>query len=167
MTPPPLFARKLDLLHGRVDMTHGGGGRAMVQLVSEIFAAVLDNEFLAQGNDTAVLPHPAGRIVMSTDAYVVSPLFFPGGDIGSLAAHGAINDVAMSGARPLYLSAAFIIEEGFPLADLACIVRSMAAACREAGAGVGRGITSIVCNSLTLKRCVCPVDERSKPSTPP
>ena len=144
MSPPPLFARKLDLVHGRVDMTHGGGGRAMVQLVRELFAAALDNEFLAQGNDMAVMPQAAGRIVMSTDGYVVSPLFFPGGDIGSLAAHGTINDVAMSGGRPLYLSAAFIIEEGFPLADLARIVRSLAAACREAGVPVVAGDTKVV-----------------------
>jgi hydrogenase expression/formation protein HypE len=144
MSAPHLFARKLDLLHGRVDMTHGGGGRAMVQLVSELFAAELDNAFLSQGNDMAVMPHMPGRIVMSTDAYVVSPLFFPGGDIGSLAAHGTINDVAMSGGRPLYLSAAFIIEEGFPLADLARIVRSMAASCREAGVPVVAGDTKVV-----------------------
>ena len=81
---------------------------------------------------------------MSTDAYVVSPLFFPGGDIGSLAAHGTINDVCMSGARPLYLSAAFIIEEGFRLADLDAIARSMGNACREAGVCVVTGDTKVV-----------------------
>lgn len=125
-------------------MTHGAGGRAMVQLVAEIFASALDNEFLAQGNDMAVLPPAEGRLVMSTDAYVVSPLFFPGGDIGSIAAHGTINDVAMSGARPLYLTAAFIIEEGFPLADLARIARSMADSCRNASVNVVAGDTKVV-----------------------
>jgi hydrogenase expression/formation protein HypE len=144
VSPQHLFARKLDLVHGRIDMTHGGGGRATVQLVSELFASALDNEFLAQSNDMAVMPHAEGRIVMSTDAYVVSPLFFPGGNIGSLAAHGTINDVAMSGARPHYLSAAFIIEEGFPLADLTRIVNHMAAACREAGVPVVSGDTKVV-----------------------
>ena len=96
----------------------------MAQLIGELFARHLGNEYLAQGNDGAVLPAPAaGRLVMSTDCHVVSPLFFPGGDIGCLSVHGTINDVAVMGARPLYLAAGFILEEGFPLADLARIVR--------------------------------------------
>lgn len=139
-------ARPLDIRQGRVDLTHGGGGRAMAQLVEELFAAAFDNPYLAQGDDGAVLPAPAAgeRLVMATDAHVVSPLFFPGGDIGSLAVHGTLNDVAMMGARPLYLSAAFILEEGFALADLKRIVDSMAAAARQAGVPIVTGDTKVV-----------------------
>ena len=137
--------RPLDLVGGRVEMSHGGGGRAMVQLIDEVFASALGNPFLAQANDQASLPIPVGgRMVMSTDSYVISPLFFPGGDIGSLAVHGTINDIAMSGATPLYLSAGFILEEGFPLSDLARIVRSMAAAAAAAAVPVVTGDTKVV-----------------------
>ena len=143
------YARPLDLKLGRVDLTHGSGGRAMVQLIAEVFARHLGNAYLAQGNDGAVLPAPllAGkpaRLVLSTDSHVVSPLFFPGGDIGSLAVHGTLNDVAMMGATPLYLTAGFILEEGFALADLARIVASMAQAAREAGVSVVAGDTKVV-----------------------
>ena len=106
----------------------------MVQLIQELFARELGNEFLAQGDDGARLPPARGRLVMATDAHVVSPLFFPGGDIGCLAVHGTINDVAMMGATPLYLAASFVLEEGFALAGLARIVASMAAAALPAGA---------------------------------
>ncbi|MCP5373030.1 MAG: hydrogenase expression/formation protein HypE [Hyphomicrobiales bacterium] len=138
------FPRKLDLTGGRVDMAHGAGGRAMAQLVEELFIAAFDNDLLRQGNDQAAFDVPAGRMVMSTDSFVVSPLFFPGGDIGSMAVHGTVNDVAMSGARPLYLSAGFVLEEGFPLADLARIIDSMAAAARGAGVAVVTGDTKVV-----------------------
>ena len=143
------YARPLDLKHGRVDLTHGSGGRAMVQLIAEVFARHLGNAYLAQGNDGAVLPAPVlagkpARLVMTTDSHVVSPLFFPGGDIGSLAVHGTLNDVAMMGATPLYLTAGFILEEGFALADLARIVASMAQAAREAGVSVVAGDTKVV-----------------------
>ena len=121
------FPLKLDTRNGVVDMTHGSGGRAMAQLIEELFHKHLDNALLRQANDQAAFDVSAGRMVMSTDAHVISPLFFPGGDIGSLSVHGTINDVAMSGARPLYLSASFILEEGLPLADLEKIVISMAA----------------------------------------
>ena len=127
------YVRPLDLKHGRVDMSHGGGGRAMVQLIAELFANHLGNEYLAQGNDGTCLPQGNGRLVVSTDSHVVSPLFFPGGDIGSLSVHGTVNDVAVMGATPLYLTAGFILEEGFPLADLARIVTSMAVAANDAG----------------------------------
>lgn len=127
-----------------VDMTHGGGGRAMSQLIEELFIKYLDNALLRQGNDQAAFDVPAGRMVMSTDGHVVSPLFFPGGDIGSLAVHGTINDVAMAGARPLYLSAAFILEAGLPLGDLERIVRSMAEAASAAGVPVVTGDTKVV-----------------------
>ena len=139
MKRPPL-----DFKHGVVDMTHGGGGRAMAQLVDELFVAAFDNDMLRQRNDQASVAVEAGRMVMTTDGYVISPLFFPGGDIGSLSVHGTINDVAMAGAVPLALSASFIIEEGLPLADLERIVRSMAAASREAGVPVVTGDTKVV-----------------------
>ncbi len=138
------YVRPLDVKHGRVDLTHGSGGRAMAQLIEELFASRLGNTYLGQGNDAAVLPIPPGRLVMSTDGHVVSPLFFPGGDIGSLAVHGTINDVAVMGATPLYLAAGFILEEGFPLAELARIVDSMAAAASEAGVPVVTGDTKVV-----------------------
>ncbi len=138
------FPNRLDTRRGNVDMSHGSGGRAMAQLVEELFVKHLDNELLRQGNDQAMFEVPAGRMVMSTDGHVISPLFFPGGDIGSLAVHGTINDVAMSGARPLYLSASFILEEGFPLADLERIVASMARAAHKAGVPVVTGDTKVV-----------------------
>ncbi|WP_374544940.1 hydrogenase expression/formation protein HypE [Rhodoblastus sp.] len=144
MNAPRLRIRKLDVKNGRVDLTHGSGGRAMAQLIAEIFRDAFDNDLLAQGNDQAVFPVAGGRLAMTTDGYVVSPLFFPGGDIGSLAVHGTVNDLAMSGARPLYLSASFILEEGFPLADLQRIARSMGAAAREAGVRIVTGDTKVV-----------------------
>jgi hydrogenase expression/formation protein HypE len=139
------YVRPLDLRHGQVDMAHGSGGRAMAQLIEELFAKHLGNEYLGQGDDGAVLPAPGpGRLVMATDSHVVSPLFFPGGDIGCLSVHGTINDVAVMGARPLWLSAAFILEEGFSLGDLARIVQSMAAASKAAGVPVVTGDTKVV-----------------------
>jgi hydrogenase expression/formation protein HypE len=139
------YVRPLDIKRGHVDMAHGSGGRAMAQLIEELFASHLGNEWLAQGDDGALLPAPiAGRLVMATDSHVVSPLFFPGGDIGCLSVHGTLNDVAVMGATPLWLSAAFILEEGFPLADLARIVESMAHAAREAGVPVVTGDTKVV-----------------------
>lgn len=116
----------------------------MAQLIAELFQRHLHNDLLAQGNDQALFTPPPGRLVMSTDGHVISPLFFPGGDIGSLSVHGTINDVAMAGARPLYLAAGFILEEGFPLRDLARIVASMADAANEAGVPVVTGDTKVV-----------------------
>ena len=143
------YVSSLDLQKGRVDMTHGAGGRAMAQLISELFVRYLGNDYLGQGNDGAVLPAPMfngkpARLVMSTDGHVVTPLFFPGGDIGCLCVHGTINDVAVMGAQPLYLAAGFILEEGFALADLARIVKSMAHAAQQAGVCVVTGDTKVV-----------------------
>ncbi len=139
------YVRPLDIKNGRVDMTHGSGGRAMAQLIEELFGRHFDNEFLRQGNDGATLPAPTGgRMVMACDGHVVSPLFFPGGDIGCLSVHGTINDVAVMGAKPLWLAANFILEEGFPLADLDRIVASMARAAAEAGVPVVTGDTKVV-----------------------
>ena len=138
------YHRPLDLKRGRVELAHGSGGRATAQLVEELFVEAFDNEWLRRLNDAASLPVPAGRLVMATDSHVVSPLFFPGGDIGSLAVHGTINDVAMAGGVPLYLAAGFVLEEGYPLADLRRIVASMAAAAAAAGVPVVTGDTKVV-----------------------
>ena len=135
---------KLDIKNGLIEMGHGSGGRASATLIEEIFVRHFDNELLNQGNDQALFSIPAGRMVISTDGHVITPLFFPGGDIGSLSVHGTVNDVAMSGAKPLYLSASFILEEGFPLADLERIVISMAKASRDAGIPVVTGDTKVV-----------------------
>jgi len=138
------YQRPLDFKHGRVDLTHGSGGRAMAQLIEQLFVAAFDNPVLAQGNDMATFSLPPGRVVLATDAHVVSPLFFPGGDIGALSVHGTVNDVAMSGAAPIYLAASFILEEGFALADLKRIVDSMAAAARDANVAIVTGDTKVV-----------------------
>jgi hydrogenase expression/formation protein HypE len=141
--------RPLDIKGGRVDMNHGAGGRASAQLIEEIFLRAFDNPFLRQGNDGTTLPVPpellqGGQLVMATDAHVVSPIFFPGGDLGCLAVHGTLNDVAMQGARPLYLSASFILEEGYPLLDLQRLAHSMGAAARAAGVPIVTGDTKVV-----------------------
>src|SRR5208337_1969434 len=144
VNPEKPVRRKLDLKHGRVDLSHGAGGRAMGQLIEDIFLAAFDNAWLRAGNDQAAFDVAAGRMVMTTDAYVVSPIFFPGGDIGALAVNGTINDIAMAGARPLYLSGSFIIEEGFPLADLKRVATSMGEASRAAGVPIVTGDTKVV-----------------------
>jgi hydrogenase expression/formation protein HypE len=138
------YRRKLDVKNGRIDLSHGSGGRAITQLIADLFHEALDNEWLRRGNDQATFDVAAGRMVMTTDAYVVSPLFFPGGDIGSLAVHGTINDVAMAGARPTYLSASLILEEGLALADLKRVADSMGRAARAAGVPVVTGDTKVV-----------------------
>ena len=138
------YVRPLDLKNGRVDMTHGSGGRASAQLVDELFGRAFDNPWLRARNDGATIAMPPGRLVMATDSHVVSPLFFPGGDIGGLSIHGTVNDVAMSGATPLYIAASFVLEEGYRLADLARIVQSMADAAREANVAIVTGDTKVV-----------------------
>jgi hydrogenase expression/formation protein HypE len=124
-------------------LDHGSGGQASRRLVREVFARHLGNPILMTMDDAARL-EPAGPLAMSTDSYTVDPLEFPGGDIGSLAVHGTVNDVAMLGARPRYLSCAFILEEGLPLELLERIVRSMAEAARKAGVWVVTGDTKVV-----------------------
>lgn len=135
---------KLNIKNGIIDLSHGSGGRAMVQLINEIFLPAFNNPWLAQKNDQACFSVESGRMVMSTDAHVISPLFFPGGNIGTLSVHGTINDIAMAGAKPLYLSASFILEEGFPLADLKKIVTSMAEAALAANVAIIAGDTKVV-----------------------
>jgi hydrogenase expression/formation protein HypE len=129
---------------GTVELSHGSGGRAMHELIQWFFAQHLDNPILRQNDDGARLPAQSGEWVMTTDAHVVSPLFFPGGDIGCLAIHGTVNDLAMMGAQPRYIAAAFILEEGFPLADLERIVISMSRAANESGVCVVTGDTKVV-----------------------
>ncbi len=125
-------------------MNFGAGGKASAQLISDLFAKHFSNEYLLQGDDGAALPEAKGRLVFATDSHVVTPLFFPGGNIGSLSVHGTVNDVAVCGAKPLYLSAGFILEEGFPLSDLETIVKSMAQAAKEAGIYIVTGDTKVV-----------------------
>jgi len=136
--------RKLDFKHGCIELIHGSGGCASHQLFSELFLPEFTNPNLALAHDSAVLSLPPGRVVLATDAHVVSPLFFPGGDIGCLAVNGTVNDLAMSGARPLYLTASFILEAGFALAELRLIVRSMAECARRAGVSIVAGDTKVV-----------------------
>jgi hydrogenase expression/formation protein HypE len=138
------YTRPLDVKHGRIDLSHGSGGRATAQLVEELFIRHLDNPWLRTHDDSACFQPPPGRLVMTTDSHVITPLFFPGGDIGCLAVNGTINDVAMAGAKPLYLAAGFILEEGFPLAELERIVASMAQAARAARVPVIAGDTKVV-----------------------
>jgi len=137
-------SRPLDLKNGRVDMSHGAGGRAMAQLIQDLFVGAFDNDLLNREHDAAMFELPPGRVVMSTDSFVISPLFFPGGNIGALAVHGTVNDISMAGAKPYYLTAGFILEEGFPLSDLAQIVTSMAEAAKEAGVAIVTGDTKVV-----------------------
>jgi hydrogenase expression/formation protein HypE len=144
MSPPRLRTRRIDTRHGLVDLSHGAGGRAAAQLIQDIFVATFDNPILSRADDQGAFDIAGGRMVMSTDGYVISPLFFPGGDIGSLAVHGTVNDIAMAGAMPLHLAAGFIIEEGFAIADLHRIAQSMARAAREAGITIVTGDTKVV-----------------------
>ncbi|MFH0878189.1 MAG: hydrogenase expression/formation protein HypE, partial [Lentisphaerota bacterium] len=145
-------------------MGHGSGGKMMADLIEHLFAPAFDNELLAQmGDATAIsgwqvadsshkpsaighqpfaIPHQ--QIAFTTDSFVVSPLFFPGGNIGELAVYGTVNDLAMRGAKPLYLSAGFILEEGLPMETLGRIVNSMAAACKTAGVKIATGDTKVV-----------------------
>jgi len=122
----------------------GSGGRASHRLIGEIFLRHFDNPVLRELDDAAKLELPHGRIAMSTDSYTVTPLFFPGGDIGSLAVHGTVNDVSMLGARPLFLTCAFILEEGLDMALLDRVAASMGAAARRAGVSIVSGDTKVV-----------------------
>lgn len=135
---------KINFKTGTVELAHGNGGRGMMQLIEQLFLPAFDNEWLAQKNDQALFKVESGRMVVSCDAHVISPLFFPGGDIGCLSVHGTINDIAMSGAKPLYLTTSFILEEGFALADLKKIVVSMAHAAHNANVSIIAGDTKVV-----------------------
>jgi hydrogenase expression/formation protein HypE len=137
---------KFYLREEHITLSHGSGGKATHNLIEGIFAPTFSNPLLDQLDDAAIFTPGNGnvRMAFTTDTYVVNPLFFPGGDIGKLAVHGTINDLAMAGSQPLYLSAGFILEEGFPIADLRRIVASMATAAREAGVAIVTGDTKVV-----------------------
>jgi hydrogenase expression/formation protein HypE len=128
----------------RVLMGHGSGGKMTADLIARYFLPAFRNSYLDRLDDQAVLNIAGSRLAFTTDAHVVTPLFFPGGDIGMLAINGTVNDLAMAGARPLYLSAAFILEEGFPLDELGRIVESMSAAAKTAGVLLVTGDTKVV-----------------------
>lgn len=128
----------------RVLLGHGSGGRLSAELLRDVFLPALHNPVLDRLEDQAVWPLGNSRLAFTTDSFVVKPLFFPGGDIGSLAVHGTINDLAVGGAQPVFLSAAFIIEEGFPTEDLKRIANSMARAAADAGVPVVTGDTKVV-----------------------
>jgi hydrogenase expression/formation protein HypE len=140
--------KKFYLRDEKVTLSHGSGGKATHNLIEGVFAPAFSNPLLDPMDDSAIFSlngHEQGsRVALTTDTYVVSPLFFPGGDIGKLAVHGTINDLAMAGAQPYYLSTGFILEEGFPIAQLRQIVESMAQAAREAGVAIITGDTKVV-----------------------
>src|SRR5947208_750597 len=165
-TASPLFARvekarrrKVRIRETHITLAHGSGGKAMHELVEGLFLEYLRNPLLERLEDQAVFEvpqaggatatdfsaaRPAARLAFTTDSFVVDPIFFAGGDIGKLAVNGTVNDLAMSGARPLYLSAGFILEEGFAIADLKRILQSMREASREAGIQIVTGDTKVV-----------------------
>ncbi len=130
--------------HPNIVMGHGGGGKLSADLIQYLFLPAFGNEALNRLGDSTVFSLDGGRVAMSTDSFVVRPLFFPGGNIGELAVNGTVNDIAMSGARPLYLTAGFILEEGLSLAQLGTIVEGMAAAARGAGVQLIAGDTKVV-----------------------
>ncbi|MCC6454836.1 MAG: hydrogenase expression/formation protein HypE [Caldilineaceae bacterium] len=130
--------------HPNIIMGHGGGGKLSAELVQHLFLPAFQNEPLANLSDSAVLTLAGQRLAFSTDSFVVQPLFFPGGNIGDLAINGTVNDIAMSGAQPLFLSCGFILEEGMSLDQLGVIVRTMAEAARTAGVSLVTGDTKVV-----------------------
>jgi hydrogenase expression/formation protein HypE len=134
--------------YDQILLGHGGGGRLTADLLKQVFLPSFSNEFLNRQEDQAILPFPEtfdeARLAFTTDSFVIRPIFFPGGDIGKLAVCGTVNDLAVGGAKPIYLSAAFIIEEGLPISDLKRIVNSMRAACDEAGVLLVTGDTKVV-----------------------
>jgi len=132
------------MITNHVTLDHGSGGEASHELVNDILISRLDNEILRKLDDSAVVDLSGGRFAMTTDSYVVDPIFFPGGDIGSLAVHGTVNDLSMQGAVPFYLTLGLLLEEGLPMEDLIRIVDSVAHASREAGVKVIAGDTKVV-----------------------
>lgn len=136
--PVPITERK------QIVLGHGSGGKLSAQLVRELFLPAFDNEYLRKLDDQAVFEAGDTRLALTTDSFVVTPLFFPGGNIGDLAVNGTVNDLAMSGAKPLYLSAAFIMEEGLSFEELRRIVDAMSAAARRAGVAIVTGDTKVV-----------------------
>jgi hydrogenase expression/formation protein HypE len=136
--------RRAKVREERITLSHGSGGKATQTLIEAVFLDAFTNPLLAPLEDAASFTVDGARLALTTDSFVVSPLFFPGGDIGDLAVNGTVNDLAVSGARPLYLTAGFILEEGFPVADLTRIVESMRAAADAAGVAIVTGDTKVV-----------------------
>lgn len=136
--PLPIFD------HKNIVLGHGSGGKLTAELIDKVFLPAFANPILDKLDDQAVLQVAGARLAFTTDSFVVTPIFFPGGDIGRLAVNGTVNDLAMSGARPLYLSAAFILEEGLASEDLRRVVESMRAAAEEAGVQIVTGDTKVV-----------------------
>ena len=136
--PLPIFE------HPQIVLGHGSGGKLSAELIEKVFVARFRNPTLEKMDDQALLEIGGARLAFTTDSFVVTPIFFPGGDIGSLAVNGTVNDLAVGGARPLYLAAAFILEEGLAAADLARVVDSMAAAAHNAGVQLVTGDTKVV-----------------------
>jgi hydrogenase expression/formation protein HypE len=136
--------RKAKVKEERITLSHGAGGKATQTLIEAVFLDAFRNPLLEPLEDAAELTVQGTTLALTTDSFVVSPLFFPGGDIGDLAVNGTVNDLAVSGAKPLYLTAGFILEEGFPIEDLAKIVDSMKAAAAAAGVQVVTGDTKVV-----------------------
>lgn len=132
----------LDYEH--IVMAHGGGGRMMQKLLDEVIQPIFANDILQQKHDSAILEMPAGKLAFTTDSYVINPLFFAGGDIGKLAICGTLNDLAMSGAKPLYITCSLIIEEGFAIQDLQRILQSMQSSAQQAGVKIVTGDTKVV-----------------------
>ena len=144
--PNPLFGScALPIFeHKNIVLGHGSGGKLTSELIDKLFLRAFANPILDKLDDQAVLQINGARLAFTTDSFVVTPIFFPGGDIGTLAINGTVNDLAMSGARPLYLAAAFILEEGLPTEELRRIVDSMGAAARDAGVQLVTGDTKVV-----------------------
>lgn len=138
------FCPTLESASDTILLAHGGGGRLMHQLLSDVILPILDDPFLHQADDAAIISPVGGMIAVTTDSFVVQPLFFPGGDIGSLAIHGTVNDLAMCGARPLYFTVGLILEEGCPVATLSAVLHSLADAARSLGIRVVAGDTKVV-----------------------
>jgi hydrogenase expression/formation protein HypE len=136
--------RRPQVREERITMSHGSGGKATQTLIEAIFLDMFRNPLLEPLEDAASLQVPGGRMAFTTDSYVVSPLFFPGGNIGDLAVNGTVNDLSVAGATPMYLSAGFILEEGFPVADLTRVVQSMRDAAAAAGVSIVTGDTKVV-----------------------
>ncbi len=132
------------LSHANVQLAHGAGGKLSAEMIDKIFLPRFSNTTLEKMEDQAILDNPGGRIAFSTDTFVVDPIFFPGGDIGDLAINGTVNDVAMSGAQPKFLSVGFILEEGLPFETLHRIVLSMEKAAKIAGVKIVAGDTKVV-----------------------
>jgi hydrogenase expression/formation protein HypE len=128
----------------RILLGHGSGGKLSYNLLKDLFLSYFDNEELSKLNDAAVLEFSGKSLIFSTDSFVVDPIFFPGGDIGKIAVCGTVNDLAVMGAKPLYLSVGFIIEEGLAVEDLEKILRSMKSVCEEAGIQIVTGDTKVV-----------------------